>query len=103
MSPCSTSEVPRRVEVAVVTVFVGNHDRLSRPMDGESRVVPAYAALAFRGVKLIDQVEGLGVVGQSDKSVRKALGDVHHAAVFSRQVGTEALAKVEPSPRADQG
>ena len=54
-------EVPGRIEVAIAAVLLREHGRLARPRDGESRVVPADAALTFRRVELVDEVEGLGV------------------------------------------
>ena len=85
--------MPGRIEVAIAAVLVRDHGRLAWPRDGESRVVPADAALAFRCIELVDEVERLGIVGQREKAVGEALGHVHHPAVLGRQLGTEALAE----------
>ena len=89
----SNSNMPSRVEVAEILVLFGDHNWLIRPLDPEFRIIPANAALAFWGVEFINQVKCLCIIGQGDKSVRKALGYIHHAAVFSRQVGTKAMAE----------
>src|SRR5580700_6976627 len=59
-------EVPGRIEVAIAAVLVRDHGRRAGPLDRESRVVPADAALALRRVELVHEVERLDVVGERE-------------------------------------
>ena len=68
-------QMPGRVKIAIGAVFFRYHNRLGRPLDGEFWIIPADAALTVWGVELVDQIECLGVISQSDKSVREAFGE----------------------------
>lgn len=76
--------MPRRVEVPKMLVFLGDHNRLDRPQNRESRIIPPHATFAFWSVKFINQVIGFGVVGQGDKPMCETLGNIHHSTVFGR-------------------
>ena len=86
-------QMPCRIKVTIVAVFLRDHSWLTWPHYCESRLIPADAPLVFRCVEFIDKVKRLGVVGQREKPVCEALGYVHHATVFGRQLGAKALAK----------
>ena len=90
---CSSAQVPGRIEVTNVAVLIREHGRLAGPLDCKSRVVPADASFTFWCVELVDKIERLCIVGKGEKAVSEALGYVHHPAVFSRELGTKALAK----------
>ena len=79
-------EMPSWVKVAVVLVSLGDHNRLSWPLDGKFRVVPPNATTIIRFVEFVDKVKGLGVFRQREKAMCKAFRNIHHAVIFSRQI-----------------
>src|SRR5208337_2157011 len=91
--PCSGRKVPGWVEVALVGVLIRKHNRSQGPRKIEPGIIPADAPLAFRGVELVDEVEGLGIIGQGNEAVPEAFGEVHHPAVVGGQFGSETLSE----------
>src|SRR5271157_5059232 len=89
--PCSGRKVPGWVEVALVGVLIGEHNRSQGPRKAEPGIIPADAPLAFRGVELVDEIKGLGILDQGDEAVPEASGNVHHPAVVGGQLGSETL------------
>src|SRR5665213_1433983 len=77
------------IEIGPGPVFRRDIDRRSRPDYAKTGIVKADATLLPRSIECIGQVEGLGVVGQGNKAMGKALWRVHHETVFGRQLGAE--------------
>lgn len=86
-------QMPFGVEVAMVSVFVGDDSWGERPLDGERGVVVSDASLVRRGIELIDEVEGFRLVDKGDVAVGETFRYVKHPAVFGGEFSAKGLAE----------
>src|SRR5262249_20105966 len=61
------------------------------PLDAEGRVVPAYAARSFRGIRLRDHVQHFRVVRECLESVGEAFRDIESVAAIGIELAPEPL------------
>src|SRR5262249_44081871 len=90
---------PSSREVRIRPVAIGENALVRRPLDRESRIVPAHAASELGDERNRNFVVDDGVVQEGLEAVRAAGRDVEHSAVLFAELGGEPFAKgARPAP-----
>src|SRR6476646_7651754 len=85
--------MPARIEVAGSHVLFRDHRRNDRPTNSKFWIVPSNSAFRLARVKLVDEVQRLGIRFECYEPMRKTFGHVHHFAVIGRKRIAEPFAE----------
>src|SRR5262249_47101768 len=80
-------------KIRVVTIFIGDHSNLERPLNAKSRIVPSQSPRMSRSIEFGHLIEYFRVLIESEKTMSEPLGDVQHSPILRRKLCGQPLSE----------